>query len=122
MGVITQSEIISGATKAANKGIENQLAEINKKLDKILEIKQSDIDDVDFEIHSRNKMVWWTELPNAASYRLRLYLEGHEIDVIETTRSKRYHTFNDLVGDGYYIVLEVEDRNGKIIRDISITI
>lgn len=62
-------------------------------------------------ICSRDKMVWWKNQDEALLYRLRLFIEEYEIEVIEIERSKAYHKFNDLVGTGYKVKLEVEDRN-----------
>ena len=90
-------------------------------------------------------MVYWKEVPDAALYRIRLYVgefnpidpksgvQYFEIASVEEPRSIKYHTFQGLaVLDNrfipnsprlgfngatrhYSIVVEAEDRNGKII-------
>ena len=72
------------------------------------------------KIYKRGKMVWWRKNKNAAGYRLRLFVKNNEIDIIEVERDRAYHTFTDLVGTGFKVQLEVEDRNGQIIDSVSI--
>lgn len=72
------------------------------------------------KIYKRGKMVWWEKNKDAADYRLRLFVKNNEIDVIEIDRDRAYHTFADLVGTGFKVQLEVEDRNGMIIDSVSI--
>lgn len=80
------------------------------------------------KVYKKAHMVWWSKLPNAASYRLTLFVgKGNigkqEIDIIEIERNKAYHTFTDLVGTNMYTVhLEAEDRDGNIIDSVEIVL
>ena len=46
-----------------------------------------------------------------------MFIDGCEIDEIEINRNKSYYNFFDIVGSGYVIKLQVEDRNGKITKE-----
>ena len=72
------------------------------------------------KIYKKGKMVWWGKNKDAAGYRLRLFVRNNEIDIVEVERDRAYHTFTDLVGSGFKVQLEVEDRNGMIIDSVSI--
>lgn len=61
-----------------------------------------------------------TKSKDASCYRLRLFIEDDEIDVIKIERNTAYHTFKDLNVDlEYEVLLEIEDRNGKVINKLS---
>lgn len=73
-------------------------------------------------INQKGHMIWWTKNEEASLYRLHLYINDDEIDIIEIDRTKAYHSFFDLVGDGMYkVCLEVINRERKIIDFVSIT-
>lgn len=80
------------------------------------------------KVYQKGHMVWWSKLPNAASYRLTLFVGKNkigkqEIDIIEIERNKAYHTFTDLVGANMYTVrLEAEDRDCNIIDSVEIVL
>lgn len=100
------------------------LRDIKKKVDQIYDetllIKSNHAKNGELTINVRNKMVWWNKQEDAALYRLKLFVKDNEIEDIEIQRTKCYHTFTDLIGTGYKIVLEVEDRNGKILNSVEI--
>lgn len=79
-------------------------------------------------IYQKGYMLWWKKLPDAAGYRITLFVgKGkvgkQEIDVIEIERNRAYHTFTDLVGtDMYTVRLEAEDRGGNIVDSVEITL
>lgn len=122
MPVIGPGEITHGAVKGAVREIENQLIDIKNEIKSANKIKTNSNIEGTLLICSRDKMVWWKKQEDASIYRLRLFIENHEIDVIEVERSKAYHTFTDLVGTGYVVKLEVEDRSGNVTKSIEITI
>lgn len=118
-------------------GLSNQNSKIIDLLGKILsELKQGDTScpigketsSKGLKVYQKAHMVWWSKLPNAASYRLTLFvgtgnIGKQEIDVIEVERNKAYHTFTDLVGANMYTVhLEAEDRDGNIIDSVEIVL
>ena len=74
-----------------------------------------------FHIYQKGHMIWWEKNPDAATYRLHLYIGEDEIDVVEVERNKAYHTFIDLVGTGMYRVeYEAEDRGGNVLDRAAI--
>ena len=74
-----------------------------------------------FNIYKKGHMVWWQKNPDAAAYRLHLYVNDDEIDIVEVERNKTYHTFTDLVGMGMYRVeYEAEDRDGNVLDRATI--
>ena len=74
-----------------------------------------------FNIYKKGHMVWWQKNPDAAAYRLHLFIGEDEIDIIEVERNKTYHTFIDLVGTGIYRVeYEAEDRDGNVLDRAAI--
>ena len=123
MPVISESEIISGAVDGALSDVKNELSSINHKLDKLSPSHENVVSNKGTTLHSKGKMVWWTKSKDASCYRLKLFIEDDEIDVIEKERNTAYHTFKDLNTDlEYKVVLEIEDRNGKIINELMIRI
>ncbi len=73
------------------------------------------------KIYKKGHMIWWEKNPDAAAYRLHLYIGKDEIDVVEVERNKAYHTFIDLVGTGIYRVeYEAEDRDGNVLDRATI--
>ena len=129
MPVISQGEIIAGATRAANAGIESALKTNTAKLDSILvkldsvsAIKTNNASKGNISIHSRNTMVWWNKQEEAVRYILRLFIDGCEIDAIEINRNRSYYNFTDIVGGGYVVKLQVENRDGKITQEVEIRI
>ena len=107
----------------STRGVENGVNEtnrlLNKVVDKMTHIEESQVQDGILCLCRRNMMFYWNKLDKAANYRLQLFLNDIEIDVIEIERTKSYYTFNDLVGSGYKIILEIEDRSGSILKKIS---
>ena len=123
MPVISGSQIISGAVDRALSGVKNELSSINHKLDKLSPSHENVVSNKGTILHSKGKMVWWTKSKDASCYRLKLFIEDDEIDVIEKERNTAYHAFKDLNTDlEYKVVLEIEDRNGKIINELMIRI
>ena len=123
MPVISESQIISGAVDIALSGVKNELSSINHKLDKLSPSQEYVVSNKGTMLHSKGKMVWWTKSKEASCYRLKLFIQEDEIDVLEIERNKAYHTFKDLNNDLVYkIVLEIEDRNGEIINELSIRV
>ena len=90
-----------------------------KIVNKMTIVEESKVQNGILSLYQRNKMFYWNKIKEAACYKLRLFLNDIEINVIEIERTKSYYTFNDLVGSGYKIILEVEDRSGSIIAQIS---
>ena len=125
MVVMSQSDVIRGAVTRALSDVKNDLASINRKLDMINPSKEENIVNNDvITLHWKGKMVWWTKVKDASCYRLRLFIREDEIDVIEIERNKAYYSFCDLNFNllPYKVVLEVEDRNGNIISELSMSI
>ena len=124
MVVVSQRDLISGAVKGALSDVKNELKLINRKLDMTNPSKEEIIVNNDvITLHWQGKMVWWTKVKEASCYRLRLFIREDEIDVIEIERNKAYYSFCDLNFNlPYKVVLEVEDRNGNIISELSMSI
>lgn len=102
--------------------VKEELVQIRSLLSDKANFKSNRVTDGSLTLISRNNMIYWNKQDDAARYRLRLFLDSLEIDSIEIDREKSYHTFTDLVGDGFYVRLEVEDRSGKIIRTLDMEI
>lgn len=124
MPVVSEGQIISGAVDRALSGVKNELASINQKLSKLIDSQEENVvSNKGITLHSKGKMVWWTKSNDASCYRLKIYLQNDEIDIVEVERNKAYHTFNDLNNYlSYEVKLEIEDRNGKIINEMFIKI
>ncbi|HHU80954.1 MAG TPA: hypothetical protein GXZ35_06425 [Acholeplasmataceae bacterium] len=79
-------------------------------------------------------MVYWDEEKEAARYYVHLLIGDqqayHEIGLVEVDRNTKYYSFNNLAkidkvrnnnnglsptGKNYYVYVEAEDKNGKII-------
>lgn len=109
-------------------GVEARIDEVNKKLAKISSqmeqdslIKHQNISKQGLLIFTLGYMVWWKKVDGAANYRIKLFIDNIEVDVIEIDRNKSYHTFTDLVGKGIFRVeLEVEKRDGTIIDSVEV--
>lgn len=120
MPVISESQIISGAVDRALFGVKIELSSINHKLDKLTPSQECCESYRGTTLHSKGKMVWWIKSKDASCYRLRLFIEDDEIDVIKIERNTAYHTFKDLNVDlEYEVLLEIENRNGKVINKLS---
>lgn len=118
MPVISESQIISGAVDRALFGVKIELSSINHKLDKLTPSQECCEPYSGTTLHSKGKMVWWIKSKDASCYRLRLFIEDDEIDVIKIERNTAYHTFKDLNVDlEYEVLLEIEDRNGKLLTN-----
>lgn len=124
MPVVSEGQIISGAVDRALSGVKNELASINQKLSKLIDSQEENVVfNKSITLHSKGKMVWWTKSNDASCYRLKLYLQNEEIDIVEIERNKAYHTFNDLNNYlSYEVKLEIENRNGKVINEMFIKI
>ena len=124
MPVVSQGQMISSTFERALLDVNKKITSINEKLDKFnLPQTEYTVSSKGITLHSKGKMVWWTKSKNAVCYRLKLFIQDDEIDVIEIERNKAYHTFIDLYQDlSYRVVLEVEDRNGEIINKLSINV
>ncbi len=108
-----------------DSGTNEKLAKILSKLEKITEELglTDDISEVaskDLCLYRRGKMFWWTEIDDAFMYRIKLSIAKLPVAIIELDRNTRYYTFKDIEGLGIFnIQLEVENRDGRIIRKIN---
>ena len=100
--------------------VSEELAQIRSELRRELPVS-SQITQENYKIFKRGHMIWWQKNPDAAAYRLHLFIGEDEIDIIEVERNKTYHTFIDLVGTGIYRVeYEAEDRDGNVLDRATI--
>lgn len=61
-------------------------------------------------------MAYWDKVEDAMQYNVKLYIKSCEISTVVVDRNTRYHTFQGLAPRfGYFVIVEAEDRNGKII-------
>lgn len=116
-----------GVTGSHDSRANEKLAKILSELEKItkelgLDDDISEVANKDLCLYRRGKMFWWTKIDDAAMYRLKLCIAKLPVAIIELDRNTRYYTFKDIEGFGIFnIQLEVENRDGMIIREIDMS-
>ena len=61
-------------------------------------------------------MLYWDKIEDAMQYNVKLYIKSCEISTVVLDRNTRYYTFQGLAPEfEYFVRVEAEDRNGKII-------
>ena len=74
------------------------------------------------KLFSKARLVWWTKVEEAARYRIKLHVlaDGRDCEVgtFDVERDKRYISFPDIPSDvPCSVLLQAEDRDGKVIAD-----
>jgi len=61
-------------------------------------------------------MLYWDKIEDAMQYNVKLYIKSYELSTVVLDRNTRYYTFQGLAPEfEYFVRVEAEDRNGKII-------
>ena len=123
MSVVSPESIIIEGVSRAVAGLKRELSESRKKFEKMYPSDEGFVVNKDITLYKKGRMLWWTKIKEASLYRLRLFIKDDEIDIKEIERNKAYYNFSDLHYDlNYKVKLEIENRDGKIINELSIDI
>lgn len=123
MPVIDQSQY-AGIHRGLG-AVKTELEKLNSKVDKLLKSEEPGQVRTEysngFELKTKDRVVWWTKVDNAARYRLILNFNIDEVGSLDLDRETRFYVF-DKMPKGIYILVKViaEDREGNEIVSASI--
>lgn len=99
--------------------LSNKIDNLVAKLDENNEYKK--VENGEFALYCKANLVWWSNVDDAARYRVLFSINGDKVDAIDLGRETRYYAFAKLPkGITYTVTVIAENREGNEIVSATI--
>lgn len=94
--------------------LSNKIDKLVTKFDENNEYKK--VEKGAFALHCKANLVWWSNVDDAARYRVLFSINGDKVDAVDLGRETRYYAFAKLPkGITYTVTVIAENREGNEI-------